>query len=104
MKFFVLRFLLSPSFLWPPYGIEQAIIFCPVVSFFFYLFFPRLISAVEGWMSTAPTINILVTYGALRVFILYCIVPYLHTWCGLSANLECMSEMGCMRLAEKYRT
>jgi len=25
-----------------------------------------------------------------------------HTWCGLSANLECMSEseMCCMRLAE----
>jgi len=24
----------------------------------------------------------------------------LHTWCGLSANLGCMSEMCCMRLAE----
>jgi len=23
-----------------------------------------------------------------------------HTWCGLSANLECRSEMCCMRLAE----
>jgi len=23
-----------------------------------------------------------------------------HTWCGLSANLECMSEMCCTRLAE----
>ena len=27
-------------------------------------------------------------------------LPYLHTWCGLSANLECMSEMCCVRLAE----
>ena len=27
-------------------------------------------------------------------------VPYLHTWCGPSANLECMSEMRCMWLAE----
>jgi len=23
-----------------------------------------------------------------------------HTWCGLSANLECRSEMYCLRLAE----
>jgi len=33
--------------------------------------------------------------------------PYFHTWCGPSANLECMSEMCCTRLAEntgrKYR-
>jgi len=27
-------------------------------------------------------------------------VPYFHTWCGLSANLECRSETCCMRLAE----
>jgi len=27
-------------------------------------------------------------------------LPYLHTWCGVSANLECMSEMFCTRLAE----
>jgi len=25
---------------------------------------------------------------------------YFHTWCGLSANLECMSETCCTRLAE----
>jgi len=25
---------------------------------------------------------------------------YFHTWCGLSANLECTSEMCCMWLAE----
>jgi len=25
--------------------------------------------------------------------------PYFHAWCGLSANLECMSEMCCMQLA-----
>ena len=25
-------------------------------------------------------------------------LPYFHTWCGLSANLECMSEMCCMWL------
>jgi len=27
-------------------------------------------------------------------------LPYFHTWCGLSANLECRSEMCCMRLAK----
>jgi len=27
-------------------------------------------------------------------------LPYFHTWCGLSANLECMSEICCTRLAE----
>ena len=25
-------------------------------------------------------------------------LPYFHTWCSLSANLECRSEMCCMRL------
>ena len=27
-------------------------------------------------------------------------LPYFHTWCGLSANLECRSEMCCAWLAE----
>jgi len=45
-------------------------------SFIFFLFFPRLISAVET--------------GCL---------PYFGTWCGLSANLECRSEMRCTWLA-----
>jgi len=27
-------------------------------------------------------------------------LPYFHTWCGLSVNLECRSEMCCTRLAE----
>ena len=38
--------------LWLPYVIGQAIYFHPVVSSFFLLFFPRLISAVGDWMST----------------------------------------------------
>jgi len=41
-------------------------------------FFPRLISAVAEWMSAI----------------------YLHTWCGLSANLRRRSETCCTRLAE----
>ena len=44
---------------------------------FYSSFFPRLISVVRDWMST--------------------ILPH---WCGLSANLECRSEMCCMQLAE----
>jgi len=27
-------------------------------------------------------------------------LPYFHTWCGLSANLECRSKMCCARLTE----
>jgi len=27
-------------------------------------------------------------------------LPYFYTWCGLSANLECRSEMRCTWLAE----
>jgi len=27
-------------------------------------------------------------------------LPYFHTWCGLSANLQCMSEMCCTRLTQ----
>jgi len=55
--------------------------FHPVVfSFFLFLssfFFPCLISAVADW-----------------------ILPYFHTWCGLSANLGYRSETCCTRLAE----
>jgi len=38
-------------YLWPPYGIGQAIIFLPC-GFYLSSFFPRLISAVGDWMST----------------------------------------------------
>jgi len=71
------------EFLWPPYGIGQAIIIlpCGFCLSSFYLLFPRLISAVGHWMST----------------ILACL-PYFHTWCRLRENLECMSETYCTRL------
>jgi len=62
------------SLLCSPYGIGQTIIFSCCYLFFF---FPRLISAAA--------------IGCL---------PYFHTWCGLSANLRCMSETCCTRLAE----
>jgi len=51
------------------------------LSFFFLLFFPRLISAVEDWMST--------------------ILPHI-VW-PYSANLECTSEMCCTRLPKNTR-
>ena len=55
--------------LWPPYEIGGAIIFLPC-GYYLSIFFPRLISAAGD--------------GCL---------PYFHTWCGLSANLECRSKM-----------
>ena len=67
-------FLLS---LWSPYVIGQTIIFLPCGFFFLLSFFPRLISAAADWMSA-----------------------YFHTWCGLSANLRCRSETCCTRLTE----
>jgi len=39
-------------YLWPPYGIRQAIIFLTCDFFLSIFFFPRLISAVGDWMST----------------------------------------------------
>jgi len=54
--------------------------FCPVVSFsFFFLFFPRLTSAITDSQT-----------GCL---------PYFYTWCDPTANLECRSEMCWARLA-----
>ena len=53
----------------------QTFYFTPVVSsFFFYLAYSQQLQI--GYL------------------------PYFHTWCGLSANLECSSEMCCTRLAE----
>ena len=49
--------------------------FCPVVSIFYLSFF------------SSPNLS------SRRC------LPYFHTWCGLSANLECMSEMCGTRLA-----
>jgi len=58
----------------PPYVIRQAIIFLPCdFCLLSSIFFPCLISAVGYWMSTI---------------------------CGLSVNLDPMSEMCCTRLAE----
>jgi len=61
--------------LWSSYGIGQAIIFLPCG---FFLSFFYLVSMAANWMSTN--------------------VPYFHTWCGLSTNLECKSETCCTQL------
>jgi len=66
----------SPIYGHPAYQ-KQTLYFCPVVSFYLLSFFiPRLISAAK--------------IGCL---------PYFHTWCGSSANLECRSEMCYTQLA-----
>jgi len=62
--------------LWSPYAIGQTISFLPY-GFYLLLFFLAYSQRSE--------------IGCL---------PYYHTRCGLSANLECMSEVCCMRLAE----
>jgi len=75
---FVLWFLLSS--LWSPYGMGQTIMFSSC-GFFLSIFFFFLAQ------SQRPHI------GCLGL-------PYFDTWCGLSVNLECRSEMWCTRLAE----
>ena len=67
--------------LWPSYGIGQAII---LLLCGFYL----SSSLFLGFF--------LVESKGLQTGCL----PYFYTWCCLSANLECRSEMCCMRLAE----
>jgi len=47
--------------------------FCPVISIFFFFFY------------SSPNLS-----GCL---------PYFHTWCGPSVDLECMYEMCCTRLS-----
>jgi len=65
--------------LWPPCIADADAIFC---SYGYYLF-----SFLPSPILSGPWSEI------------ECL-PYFHTWCGLSANLECMSEMCCTRLAE----
>jgi len=77
----VLNFLL-----WPPYGIGQAIIFLSC-GFFFYILLLIFFLAYSQ-----PS------HAYSQPSLIGCL-PYLHTWCGLSANLGCRSETCCMRLA-----
>jgi len=67
----------SVYLLWPPCIADADIIFLSCGFFFFLLFF---LAYSQPWQIAC--------------------LPYFHTWCGLSANLECMSEMCCMWLTE----
>jgi len=66
-------------FLWPPCVANADIMFLPCG--FFLLSFSLLFFL--AWSQRSQT-------GCL---------PYFYTWCGLSANLECRSEMCCTGLA-----
>jgi len=68
-------------FIWPPYGVGQAIIFSSCGFFFLFLsFFYSLAYSQPSHI------------GCL---------PYFHTWCGgLSANLRCRSETCCTWLGK----
>jgi len=68
-------------FLWPPCVADADIIFLPC-GFFPYFF-------LSIFSSPNPR--------GRRLDVL----PYFDTWCGLSANLECRSEMCCTQLAGK---
>jgi len=70
-----IRSIFIVSWLWSPYGIGQTIIFS-CCGFFLSIFFYRF---------SSPNLS-----GH----------TYFHTWYGLSANLQCMSEMCGMRVAE----
>ena len=66
-------------FLWPHYGIGQAIMFSSCGFFFLLCFFLFLAYSQPSQI------------GCL---------PFFRTWCGLSANLGCRSETCCMRIAD----
>ena len=71
-----------PHMVWPYYGrpMKQGpLYFCPVVTIF--------VSFFLSFFYSSPNLS----GRRLDVY---------HTWCGLSANLECTSEMCCTRLAE----
>jgi len=73
----------------------------PFLSFPF-LFFP--FTQVEKGISAPPALHLFMAALCNRGGIIFCSVvsfylPYLYTWRGPSANLECRSEMCCTRLA-----
>jgi len=70
-----IKFLL----LWPPCVADMDIILLPCGFFYLSLFFLFFL-----------TLSQRLQIGCL---------PYFDTWCGLSTNFECMSEMCCMWLA-----
>ena len=51
----------------------------------------------SGTLNPTQSINFCLTWSQRSE--IGCL-PYFHTWCGFSANLECMSEMCCTWLAE----
>jgi len=64
-------------YLWQPWVADADIIFSSCGFF--------LLSFFRAYSQPPPQIGCL---------------PYFHTWCGLSANVECMSQMCYIRLAE----
>jgi len=73
----------SCDLLWPPYGIQQVIIFSSS-SFFFLSFFFLSFFFLFFLAYFQPS-----QIGCLS---------YFHTWCGHSSNLGCRSETCCTRL------
>jgi len=89
--------------LWPPYCVADAdVIFLPCGLFNIW---PPCIAGC-GHIHFHPVVS---SFFFFFYFLVYSqrlgigCLPYFNTWCGLSVNLECMSEMCCTRLAENTR-
>ena len=68
-----------PRYLWQPCIADTDILFCSCGFLFFFLLLCFLVYS-QRWQIVC--------------------LSYFHTWYGLSAKLECRSEMYCTRLAE----
>jgi len=80
------------GYLWSPYGIGQTIIF---LSCGFFLLMATLCN--RGPLYFCPVVTIFLSFfsspnlSGRRLDVYH--TSTVHTWCDLSANLECMSEM-----------
>ena len=103
LSFFLSFFFLSFFFIWPPYGngvADADIIFLPCSLFWPpYLIGQAIIFLSCGLVS--PSI-VYLSFSSPNLTRHRCL-PYFHTQSGLSANLECRSEMCFTRLAENTR-
>ena len=84
----------------PPYVIGHAIIVLPC-GFYLSFFMAALRSRCGHYILPCGLYLSIFFYSSpnLSCRRLDVYLPYFDTWCGLSANLECMSGMCCTRLA-----
>jgi len=89
--------------LWPPCVADADIILLSCFLLFFFFSSPIL---RVGWLVGFPfsaQIRLYHRRGYSQPSQIRCL-PYLHTWCGLSENLECRSQNVLQAARWKYRT